>query len=182
MKVMNRNQKKILQELENNPLVERACRKVGIARSTYYRWCKSDGNFRTIAEQSQEQGRGKMNDFAESKLLENVSNNQQPAINFWLSHNTSRYRAPNNQYQALQTENMKRGLWFRIEMMNRLIDAMGTERFLKLVNQPTNEDLLADIERAYEQDRINKGFRNKRGNWQSEDVYLPYPDDMDFTI
>jgi|GEM_PF-1054667 len=182
MKAMNRNQKKILQELENNPLVERACRKVGIARSTYYRWCKSDENFRTIAEQSQEQGRGKMNDFAESKLLENVSNNQQPAINFWLSHNTSRYRAPNNQYQAYQTENMKREIWFRAELINRLIDAMGIERFLKLVDQPTNEDLLADIDNAYEQDQINKGFRKKRGNWRSDDPHISYPDDINFTL
>ena len=96
MKVKNRKQARILRELENNPLIEYACKKVGIARSTYYRWCVADEQFKKASEDSQQAGRAKLNDFVESKLLENIRNNQQQAINFWLSHNTLRYRHPNN--------------------------------------------------------------------------------------
>jgi len=90
---------RILKELENNPLVERACKKTGIARSTYYRWCVADADFKNSAEQAQNKGREKLTDFVESKLLENISNNQYASIAYWLSHNTTRYRAyPKNVY------------------------------------------------------------------------------------
>lgn len=90
---------RLLKELENNPLVARACQKIGIARSTYYRWCHDDMAFKHSAESSQEKGREKLTDFVESKLLENIHNNQYASIAFWLSHNTVRYRPyPKNVY------------------------------------------------------------------------------------
>jgi len=64
---------------------------VGIARSTFYRWCEDDLEFRISAEDAQFRGREKMNDFVESKLLENIGANSMQAIRFWLSHNTTRY-------------------------------------------------------------------------------------------
>lgn len=96
---------RILKELEDNPLVERACKKTGIARSTYYRWCAADIVFKHSAEQAQNKGREKLTDFVESKLLENISNNQYASIAYWLSHNTTRYRQyPKNVY----TDEIKR--------------------------------------------------------------------------
>jgi len=92
-------QARILKELESNPLVERACKKIGIARSTYYRWCAADIVFKHTAEQAQDKGREKLTDFVESKLLENISNNQYASIAYWLGHNTTRYRLyPRNVY------------------------------------------------------------------------------------
>jgi hypothetical protein len=95
MKARNRNQKQLLNELENNPLVERACKKVGIARSTFYRWCETDMDFKTAAKDAQKTGRDKMNDFVESKLLESISSGSVQAMRFWLAHNAKTYSTIN---------------------------------------------------------------------------------------
>lgn len=99
MKAQSRKKSQLLRELENNPIAERACRKIGIARSTYYRWIESDEAFKEMTLKAQEKGRAKITDFAESKLMENMSNNHFPSLAYWLSHNTARYRAyPKNIY------------------------------------------------------------------------------------
>lgn len=99
MKAQSRKKSQLLRELENNPIAERACRKVGIARSTYYRWIESDETFKEMTLKAQEKGRAKITDFAESKLMENMNNNHFPSLAYWLSHNTARYRAyPKNIY------------------------------------------------------------------------------------
>lgn len=92
----NRKQQQLLKELENNPFIEQACKKIGIARSTYYRWIEQDNSFAQLAEHSQQHGRTKVNDFAESKLLENVRNNHYHSIAFWLRHNHQTYRSEGN--------------------------------------------------------------------------------------
>ncbi len=91
MKPRNKNQRRILNELEDNPLIERACKKVGIARSTFYRWCGSNPGFKEQAEAVIARGRDKMNDFAESKLLEAINSGNMQGIRYWLDHNSKRY-------------------------------------------------------------------------------------------
>ena len=114
---------RVLKELENNPLVERACKKIGIARSTYSRWCNADIVFKHSAEQAQDKGREKLTDFVESKLLENISNNQYASIAYWLSHNTTRYRPyPKNVY----TDEIKR-LRLSHRAYEELADILKTE-------------------------------------------------------
>lgn len=91
MKKRNKNQKKLLSELRSNPLIERACKKVGIARSTFYRWCGADHTFKEEAEAAITAGRDKMNDFTESKLLEAINSGNMQGIRYWLDHNSKRY-------------------------------------------------------------------------------------------
>lgn len=100
MKNRSNKQKRLLRELENHPLVERACKKVGIARSTFYRWCDSDRSFYYLSEVSRSKGRDKINDYAESKLLENIGNGNQAAIQFWLLNNSRNYRSTNASWQS----------------------------------------------------------------------------------
>lgn len=95
---MSRNQQsdtnKILAELENNPFLEVACKKSGVIRSTVYRWIKNDPKLDDAIKLAQELGRGKLIDFAESKLTENVKNGEQRAIEFFLRHNSKLYYSP----------------------------------------------------------------------------------------
>ncbi|MFZ3009933.1 MAG: hypothetical protein WA030_02860 [Candidatus Microsaccharimonas sp.] len=180
MKARNRKQAQLLRELESNPLIERACKKVGIARSTYYRWCEADISFKEKSVIAQDKGRDKLNDFVESKLLENIGNNQQTAISYWLSHNTARYRHPTTQFQAYRMENMKHELWRRTDIVNTLIEILGWDRFLRLFDQSNYEDLLKEIDKAYETEQISKGFRGKHGYKPPDGERIPYPDDINF--
>ena len=71
------NRNKILGLLRENPNLQRACKKAGIARSTLYRWMEEDTNFRNDVRDAQEIGQDTMNDYVEAKLMENIQNNMQ---------------------------------------------------------------------------------------------------------
>ena len=60
---------KLLEMLMETPLIEPACQKAGVSRSTYYRWRKEDSVFRKKADNVIGQGRLLVNDLAESKLM-----------------------------------------------------------------------------------------------------------------
>lgn len=116
---------RILRELEENPLVERACKKVGIARSTYYRWCAAEPLYKQAANEAQEKGREKITDFAESKLMENMNNNHFPSLAYWLSHNTIRYRSIQARISTSQIEHLKQS-HKRFELLVQMIENEAT--------------------------------------------------------
>lgn len=54
---------------------------------------EKDPGFRDAVRDAQEIGQDTMNDYVEAKLLENVQNNNQRSIEFYLRHNNSKYAA-----------------------------------------------------------------------------------------
>tara|TARA_B100000378_G_scaffold278318_1_gene281085 strand:- start:6300 stop:6923 length:624 start_codon:yes stop_codon:yes gene_type:complete len=92
MKMNNQKTKdKLIKLLEENSNLLRACKLTGVARATVYRWLKLDPEFANRVELAQEVGRDSMVDFAEAKLFENMKNNHQRALEYFLSHNSTRY-------------------------------------------------------------------------------------------
>lgn len=83
--------KKILNELASTPIVEIACKKTGVHRSTFYRWCEQDHVFRDSAEQVRLESIWAVNDLAESKIIARVKNDDYKATTFWLKHNHHHY-------------------------------------------------------------------------------------------
>jgi hypothetical protein len=100
MKQTNRKKQRLLRELEDTPMVQQACKKIGVARSTYYRWCEADRRFYYLSELAKSKGRDKLNDYVESKLLENIKNGQQSAIQFWLINNSRTYRSSSASWRS----------------------------------------------------------------------------------
>lgn len=76
--------KLLLEHLEKTPIVQIACEKSGVGRSTYYRWLEQDKKFARSAKQSLSKGVLIMNDLAESQLLKSVRDGNMTAIIFWL--------------------------------------------------------------------------------------------------
>lgn len=169
MKARSRKQAQVLKELENNPLIERACKKVGIARSTYYRWIEADPDFMAASEMAQEKGRMKLTDFVESKLLENINNNQQPAIAFWLSHNTMRYRPHTIKAQSAYIEKMYKENWIAAQGLNHLIGYIGLDQYLKHLGEVDLATFQQKIDREYEEQKKNK-YKKPEKEW-----YQPSP-------
>lgn len=85
--------KQLVAELEKNYLLQRACSKLGLTRSTVYRWMQEDPAFAAELRAAQGIGRRFMSDYVESKLLKNVEDQNQRAIEFWLKSNNERYRS-----------------------------------------------------------------------------------------
>ena len=93
---MSRNQesdkKRLLGLLEKTPIVEAACKKAGLPRSTYYRWRKEDEAFAELCDETIETSIGRINDLAESQLINAIKNQNMTAITFWLKHHHGKYR------------------------------------------------------------------------------------------
>lgn len=81
---INEDKKLLLEHLEKTPIVQIACEKSGVGRSTYYRWLEQDKKFARSAKQALSKGVLIMNDLAESQLLKSVRDGNMTAIIFWL--------------------------------------------------------------------------------------------------
>jgi hypothetical protein len=92
---MSRNQqqdkKKLLAQLAKTPIVEAACKQIGLPRSTYYRWRKEDEAFAEACDETIELSVGRINDLAESQLINAIKDRNMSAITFWLKHHHKSY-------------------------------------------------------------------------------------------
>lgn len=101
----------LLAKLKETPVVEVACRKIGIARATYYRWKINDARFAKEADIALGEGSALVNDMAESQLLTAIKEQNMTAIIFWLKHHHPAYATKvevtaqlKNQNEALTPE------------------------------------------------------------------------------
>lgn len=81
----------LLEKLKETPVIEVVCRKIGIARATYYRWRISDEKFAKEADLALQAGSALINDMAESQLLTAIKDQNMTAIIFWLKHHHPAY-------------------------------------------------------------------------------------------
>ena len=92
---MSRNhqqdKKKLLAQLTRTPIVEAACKQIGLPRSTYYRWQKEDEAFAEACDETIELSVGRINDLAESQLINAIKDRNMSAITFWLKHHHKSY-------------------------------------------------------------------------------------------
>ena len=87
-----KEKEKFIELLEKTPIVTSACEKMGISKSTYYRWRDYDPIFRNKADIALERGREIVNDLAESKVIALIQECDRWATAYWLNNNCSRYR------------------------------------------------------------------------------------------
>lgn len=94
---MSRNQardkKRLLTYLAKTPIIEAACKQAGLPRSTYYRWRKEDEDFASACDETLELSVGRINDLAESQLINAIKDRNMSAITFWLKHRHAGYRS-----------------------------------------------------------------------------------------
>ena len=89
---------KFTEYLRETPLVSFACKKVGIARATYYRWYRDDIKFREEIFTVLTQGRENINDLAKATLIKMIKAENFNAIRFWLEHNDPVFRPIRTEY------------------------------------------------------------------------------------
>jgi len=108
----------IIEQLRKTPIIQVACERANICRSTFYRWRKDDKDFTEAVEAAVEEGSNLINDMAESQLLSAIKDKNMSAIMFWLRSHHNAYRAKvevttKNEEMVLtpeQEENIKRAL------------------------------------------------------------------------
>lgn len=88
----DKTKQKLLKELEKTGNVYLACLKVGIDRSTHYRWLDSDKVFKKQASQAIRRGKENSCDIAKHALMLKVKDKDMRAIEYLLSHNDPAYK------------------------------------------------------------------------------------------
>jgi hypothetical protein len=74
------------------PIIEIACRKSNLNRSTYYNWMENDPGFRGEAVIALSEGEEFISDKSESQLLALVGEKHFGAIKYWLTHHRPKYQ------------------------------------------------------------------------------------------
>lgn len=89
---MKTNQKdELIKQLKKTPIVEVACKKIGVGRATYYRWKKDDSKFAGEAEFALHEASQLVNDMAESQLINAIKEGNMTGIIFWLKNHHKQY-------------------------------------------------------------------------------------------
>ena len=90
--IIERTRIQVLEEIERYGNIYAACLRIGINRSTFYRWIEKSKKFKKDVERALMIGRGNICDMAESGLLQNIKSGNQRAVEYALSHNSERYK------------------------------------------------------------------------------------------
>ncbi len=145
----------LIQILMETPMVNLACKKVGIGRATYYRWIKDNPRFKKEVNRALEYGRSYWNEIAESGLLKNIKNGDMSAIKYFLSNNDKRYTPKRSIYvPALDIKDVE-----RYEFAKRA-QPIDKDHMTKIMKAFKNLGLIKADERDYNPYRKNK--RNKK--------------------
>ena len=83
--------KLLLEQLRKTPIVQLACERSGIGRTTYYRWRREDTQFLKDSDEAMRDGEGMINDLSESQLLAMIKERNFPAIQLWLRQHHPKY-------------------------------------------------------------------------------------------
>lgn len=81
----------LLEHLRTVPIVEIACKKGGISRATFYRWCSDDEDFKASVDNAKVDGVENINDMSEAQLISLIREKKYQAIALWLKHNHQRF-------------------------------------------------------------------------------------------
>ena len=80
-----------LEELKTTPVVQIAVQKVGMGRSTYYKWKNEDPVFAKSVESSLGVGVSFISDMAESQMIKKIKEGENVMIIFWLKNHHPSY-------------------------------------------------------------------------------------------
>lgn len=83
----------MITQLKKTPVVQIACEKTGVSRTSFYRWRREDPQYAKATDEAILEGVELINDMAESQLLAAIRDGNMSAIAMWLKHNHSRFKA-----------------------------------------------------------------------------------------
>lgn len=89
--ISDEDKEKLFEYIRETPSLLYACKKVGIARATAYRWLESDTDFKEKYDKAYGEGVDTTNDGAQSQLFPKIRDGDRWAIAYWLSHNHPTY-------------------------------------------------------------------------------------------
>ena len=81
-----------LEQIRKIPIIQVACEKIGVARSSIYRWKDEDEEFRKALEEALVEGETLINEMSESQLVSLIREKSWQAISFWLRKRNPKFK------------------------------------------------------------------------------------------
>ncbi len=81
----------LLESLKQVPIIEYACKRTGISRTTFYRWKKDDKEFAKAVEEALTEGEELITDLSENQLISLIKDKNFQAIQLWLRAHHRKY-------------------------------------------------------------------------------------------
>lgn len=91
VKRIRNDQELLVEQLKKTPIVQVACEKTSIGRSTYYRWLEKYPDFAKRANEAIKKGEALVSDLAESQLISAIRDGNMTAIIFYLKNHNPTY-------------------------------------------------------------------------------------------
>ncbi len=93
-KILDRQEKQkqeFIEAYKKMPNILAVCQRIGVGRTTYYRWLKEDATFSQQIDEAEQQGREHLNDAIELALIQKAKEMNPTAMIYYLKHNHPRY-------------------------------------------------------------------------------------------
>lgn len=81
----------ILGQLRKMPILQIACERAGVGRSSYYRWREEDESFQKATDEAIAEGEAFITDMSESQLISLIRDKHFQAVQLWLRQHHPRY-------------------------------------------------------------------------------------------
>jgi hypothetical protein len=114
----------LIEQLKRVPIIQLAADKVGIARSSHFRWCKEDAAYARKVEDAIIEGVSVINDGAEAQLINAIRDRDMRAIALWLRSNHPRYA---NKLEVSGTINTRKLTPEEEEIKRKAMRMMGVD-------------------------------------------------------
>lgn len=82
----------LLEELKKKPVIEAACAKHNVGRTTFYEWKQKDKKFANAVDMAMRFGKDFISDIAEMQLLNAIKSGDFRAVAMWLKTHRQEYR------------------------------------------------------------------------------------------
>lgn|SRR3989338_5883651 len=142
--------KALVAQLRRTPIVQLACERTDVGRSTYYKWRAQDRIFARAADRAIKAGRFFVNDLAESKLIRLIQDDNLTAIIFWLRYNHPKFATVNrviHEYEMVSNPlSVEESAVYASDVANRLARKMTPKETAEETKEHVEEGL-AEAER-----------------------------------
>lgn len=112
IKRIRTDQELLIEQLKKTPVVQIACERTSIGRSSYYRWLEDYPDFAKRSNEAIKDGESLVSDMAESQLLAAIRDGNLGAVEFWLKSHHKNYTnrieiTSNNNNEELSPDQQK---------------------------------------------------------------------------
>lgn len=147
------NKQEILSQLKKNPVIQSACHRAGVDKSTIYRWMKQDIAFAEILKETQKEGHEFICDMAESQLIKKIGDGDRTSCIFYLKTHRKKEFSEQVNYEHRIENRSELGVEDRKAMHAGVIKALSGYFYGKLTPKDTEEAIRKNNE------LIDKGVR-----------------------